>query len=600
MRTLWMMFYMIKQFPRYVIGYFTNEILLALPSYVGNVLFLKYLMQALLEREPIGKMLTILGMTAAFLIVADLYVTWFTNKYKPCVEERIQKEFYTHIRDAVEMYELDVYDNPVFYDEITYINKNICKDSLALLSYVSKMTAGIINIILIIQLFYEIGFGVPLISISAVILSFLVKVPAVRFQNQRKYEVNSIERKHIYFQNCFFVREFFLERKMTSIDSLLYIRYEESIKEQIACEKKFGGKLFLVNSLQELLISNLLMNLILIAYLLYEVLVTRTLRSSDFIATYNAVIVIMNAVMQFVRLWGQISESSYTVNKYQKFVSAVPQEAKSGDQKQDRKTVAKCGERDFEQVNSIEFRNVSFAYPGTDKNVLRNICFFIHAGEKIAIVGKNGSGKTTLLHLLMGLYYPTEGEILINGKMLSREEYPLYRSKFAAFFQGMKPLETTVAENVALDTDVNLERVCKALQKTNCEELFPQAENTMIGVQFDPTGLILSGGECQRLMLAQCFYSNKLMLIMDEPSSALDPVAERDFNQRVSELSRNKLVLFVTHRLSTVHMADYIYVIDEGKICDEGSHEELVKKEGIYRQMWNMQLEKYGSIEAME
>ena len=101
-------------------------------------------------------------------------------------------------------------------------------------------------------------------------------------------------------------------------------------------------------------------------------------------------------------------------------------------------------------------------------------------------------------------------------------------------------------------------------------------------------------------MIAQCFYSNKLMLIMDEPSSALDPVAERDFNQRVSELSRNKLVIFVTHRLSTVHMADYIYVIDEGKICDEGSHEELVKKEGIYRQMWNMQLEKYGSIEAME
>lgn len=537
-----MLFCLIKRFPMYVIGYFVNEILLALPSYVGNVLFLKYLMQALLEREPVYKMLSILGVTAAFLIVADVYVTWFTNKYKPSAEERIQKEFYYHIRNAVEKYELDVYDNPVFYDEITYINGNICKDSLALLSYVSKMTAGFINIILIINLFYKIGFGVLGISIGAVILSFLFKVPVVRLQNQRKYEVISMERKHIYFQNCFFMREFFLERKMTSIDSLLHIRYEESIKDQIACEKKFGGKFFLLSSLQELLIDNLLLKLILIAYLLYEVLMMRRLHSSDFIATYNAVIVVMNAVMQMVILWGQMAESSYTVKKYQRFISSVPQEIKIGNQKPDRERTKKSWERKFEKVNSIEFRNVSFAYPGTDKNVLRNINFCIHSGEKIAIVGKNGSGKTTLIHLLMGLYYPTEGEILINGKTLSREEYLLYRSKF------------------------------------------------------DPTGVILSGGECQKLMLAHCFYSNKLMLIMDEPSSALDPVAERDYNMQVSELSGDKLVVFVTHRLSTVHMADYIYVIDNGKICDEGSHEELVKKEGIYREMWNIQLEKYGSV----
>lgn len=595
MRALWMVFYMIKRFPRYVIGYFTNEILLALPSYVGNVLFLKYLMQALIEREPIEKMLAILGTMAVFLIVADLYVAWFTNKYKPFAEEQIRRDFYIHVRDAVEGCELEVYDNPVFYDEITYINDNICKDSLALLAYISRMTAGFINIMLIIQLFYKIGFGVLFISIGAVVLSLLFKAPVVHLQNQRRYEVSRIERKRAYFQNCFFMREFFLERKMTSIDVLLRARYEESVKEQIACEKRNGGKLFVLNAVQELLVSNLLMNGVLIAYLLYEVLVTQALRSSDFITTYNAVIVVMNAVMQIVSLWGQISESSYTVNKYQKFISSLLKKSKNGDQKQDRKR-ADYRDRDFDQVSSIEFRNVSFAYPGTDKKVLRNISFCIHAGEKIAIVGKNGSGKTTLLHLLMGLYYPTEGEILINGKTLNRAEYPLYRSKFAAFFQGMKPLETTVAENVALDTDVEIERVYKALQKTNCEKLFPQAENTMIGVKFDPTGLILSGGECQSLMLAQCFYSNNLMLIMDEPSSMLNPVAERDFNRRVSELSRNKLVLFVTHRLSTVHMADHIYVIDDGKICDEGSHEALLQKEGVYREMWNIQLENFGSV----
>lgn len=211
-------------------------------------------------------------------------------------------------------------------------------------------------------------------------------------------------------------------------------------------------------------------------------------------------------------------------------------------------------------------------------------------------MGRNGSGKTTLVNLLMGLYYPTEGEVLVNGKVLTRGAYSSYRQKFAAFFQGMKPMEATVAENVALDTNIELQRISEALQKANCEGLFHEPENTMIGVQFDPSGLILSGGESQKLMLANCYYSDKSVLVMDEPSSALDPVAERDFNRQVSELSGDKLTLFVTHRLSTVHMADTIYVIDDGRLCGQGSHEELMNEEGIYRDMWNIQVERYGSL----
>ena len=237
MNALRMLFYLLKRFPGYVVGYFVNEILLALPNYVGNVLMLKYLMQALLEGKPISEMLAILGGAAAFLIAADIYVTWFTNQYKPCAEESIQREFYYHIRNAIERHELDVYDSPAFYDEMTYINENICRDSLALLSHVSKMGAGLINILLIIRLFYEIGFWVLGISVGGAIFSFLFKVPMVRFQNQRKYEVNSIERKRAYFRNSFFAREFFLDRKMTSIDSLLHIRYEDSVRVQMMCEK---------------------------------------------------------------------------------------------------------------------------------------------------------------------------------------------------------------------------------------------------------------------------------------------------------------------------------------------------------------------------
>lgn len=566
----------------YVFLFFINEILLALPAYVGNVLFLKYLMQVLLEGEPISGMLFLLGGTALFLIASDVYTAWFSGRYMSCAEERIRKDFYENVRDAAARHGLEVYDNPVFYDDMTYINNNIVKDSLELLLFVSKMTAGLINILLIVHLFYEMGLMALLFSIGAVGISLAFDVPIIGLQNKKKYAVNSIERKRKYFRDCFFMRETFAERKETTVNSLLYFRYEESAEEQILCEKKFGGKLFLFSSLKELLSAQLLMQFSLTAYLLYQVLEARTLRGSDFIAAYNGANVIMNNMMLIVRYWGQMSSCSYTVGKYRKFLSSAPQEG-----------ACKVGQ---EEIRSIEFRNVSFSYPGTEKYVLKEISFCVHPGEKIAIVGKNGSGKTTLIHLLMGLYVPTEGEILVNGKPLDKERIPSYKCRFAAFFQGMKPMEATVAENVALDTEIASERISLALRKTGCEKLISRPDKEMIGIQFDPAGLILSGGECQKLMLAHCFYSNKPMLVMDEPSSALDPASEQAFNRQVAELSGDKLTVFVTHRLSTVHMADIIYVIEDGRLCGKGSHEELVRKDGVYRDMWRIQREKYGNI----
>lgn len=598
MKTIWMLLYFIRRYPVYVLCFFTNEILLSLPNYVGNVLFLKYLMKALLEGESASGMLFLLAGTALFLIAADIYAAWFSGKYMPCAEERIQKDFYHYIRNAAVGYGLEAYDDPAFYEDMTYINENICKDSLALLSFVSKMAAGLINILLIVHLFYEMGFTVLMFSVGAVALSIIFDLPIIGLQNRKKYTVSGIERKRIYFRDCFFRRESFPERKMTNVNILLYSRYDGSAEEQILCEKKFGGKLFLLSSLKELLSNHLLMQFAVTAYLLYCVLVTQKLQGSDFIAAYNAVNVITNEMMRIVGCFGQMASSSYTVGKYRKFLASVPQEEHCGDggQGEHGLGVEKESGRDIGEIRSIEFRNVSFSYHGTGKYVLRNISFCVRSGEKIAIVGKNGSGKTTLIHLLMGLYSPTEGEILVNGKRLDRAEIPFYRRKFAAFFQGMNPMEATVAENVALDTEIDLEKICLALHKTGCEAMFPEPKEVMVGVQFDSEGLILSGGECQKLMLAHCFYSNKYMLIMDEPSSALDPASERAFNRQVAELAGDKLAVFVTHRLSTVHMADIIYVIEDGRLIGKGSHSELVGKEGVYRDMWRIQQEKYGSI----
>ena len=227
--------------------------------------------------------------------------------------------------------------------------------------------------------------------------------------------------------------------------------------------------------------------------------------------------------------------------------------------------------------------------------MLKDINLTLRKGDKIAIVGQNGSGKTTLVHVLMGFYEPSKGEIRINGEKIGAQDYPLYRRQFAAFFQGMAPFEATVAENVALGTNYDLEKVRGALERTKSEKLLSRPLDTPVGVQFDPQGLILSGGEYQKLLLAYCFYSEKSLLVMDEPSSALDPTAERNFNLQLAELADNKLAVFVTHRLTTVHMASYIIsVLQDGVISAKGTHDQLVSQEGIYKQMWTIQAKKYG------
>ena len=579
-----MLAFLFRRFPTYTLCYFLNEILLSLPQYVSNVLFLKYMVQAILDGEPISKMLVFLAGTGAFLIFADIYSAWFQGRYQPCAEETIQQTFFYYIKDAIGKQPLSAYDSSDFYDDIEYVSSHIVKDSLALLSYISGIIAALLNIILIVDLFYQIGMGVLLISGGAVVIVLLFETPAVKLQNSRKYEITHSIRKQDYFRNCFFERESFAEIKMTKISSILFSKYQQSIEEQISLEQKYGDKICFLRFLSEWFSTHLLLNLILTAYLLYKIMVTKTLPGGEFVATYNGANIIMNAITDVIFWGGLIGETTFSVEKFRRILSS----SKVFDDPLNRTPSTGIS------PVSIEIKNISFRYPGTEKNVLQNISLQFHAGQKIAIVGKNGSGKTTLVNLLMGLYTPTEGEILINGKPISSDVLT-YRHQFAAFFQGMKPLEATIGENVALDTDFVPQYISDALYKANFSDTdnCVKSVDNVIGVRFDPSGRILSGGEIQKLMLANCFYSNRPIIVMDEPSSALDPIAERELNQRIAELSEDKLAIFITHRLSTVHMAEKIYVLDNGCIVGQGTHDELLAEAGVYRDMWQAQVDRY-------
>ncbi len=252
---------------------------------------------------------------------------------------------------------------------------------------------------------------------------------------------------------------------------------------------------------------------------------------------------------------------------------------------------------------NIRFSNVSFSYPNKTNLVLKNISLDIKPGSKVAFVGYNGAGKTTLVKLLLRLYDPTEGTIY-----LGENSYPQYRLKdirehFSVVFQDYKCYAVSVAENVSMDdSDTDKECLAEALKESGISEkieMLENKENTMLSREFDDNGVILSGGEQQKVAIARAFYDSHEVLIFDEPSSALDPLAEYELSERIRELSNNKTVIMISHRLSTITLFDEIYMINDGMIIEKGSHNELMGRKGKYYEMFVKQASNYAIPEEL-
>ena len=247
---------------------------------------------------------------------------------------------------------------------------------------------------------------------------------------------------------------------------------------------------------------------------------------------------------------------------------------------------------------SIEFRNVSFTYEGSDKPVLQNISFKIGANEKIALVGNNGAGKTTIVKLMCGLYSPTSGEILIDGKSINEIGVEKYQDMISVLFQDTSPITLSIAENVCgcEPKDVDRTKLHDCLEKAGLLEkvnTLTNKEETYITQTLDENGIVLSGGETQKLLLAKALYKDGPMLILDEPTSALDPIAESRIYEEYNHMASSKTAVFISHRLASTKFCDRILFLDGGKIVEEGSHDQLMNKGGKYREIFDIQSHYY-------
>ena len=251
------------------------------------------------------------------------------------------------------------------------------------------------------------------------------------------------------------------------------------------------------------------------------------------------------------------------------------------------------------QADSYELKleNVSFRYPGTEKDIIRNMNLTLHPGEKIAVVGLNGAGKTTLVKLLCGFYDPDEGRVLLNGIDIREFNRQEYYDLFSAVFQEMSVLDVTVAEHVAQTVEnIDLVKVADCLEKAGLTakiQKLPSGLQTHVGKIAFMDGVEFSGGEMQRLVLARALYKDGPLLVLDEPTAALDPIAENDIYMKYNEMTKGKTSLFISHRLASTRFCDRILFLQDGVIAEEGTHEQLLANNGGYAELFHVQARYY-------
>ncbi len=257
-----------------------------------------------------------------------------------------------------------------------------------------------------------------------------------------------------------------------------------------------------------------------------------------------------------------------------------------------------------DHLYQLELRDVSFRYPGADRDTLSHVNLTIHPGEKLAVVGRNGAGKTTLIKLLCGLYDPTEGQVLLDGQDIRQYNRRDYYKHFSAVFQQFSLLAATMAENVAQAeaADVDLPRMWDCMERAGIADKIrslPKGADTQLTREVYLDGVELSGGQTQRLMLARALYKDAPVVVLDEPTAALDPLAESDLYQKYSDLTGNCTSVYISHRLASTRFCDRVLLIENGGIAEEGTHEELLALGGRYAYLFNIQ-SKYYKEGAME
>lgn len=543
------------------------------------------IINSIVDGRDFYKVMEYIVIVAAFTAANIWFQSWFQESFLAKDNARIQKYMLMNIYAHAASLDIQQYENPEFYDK--YVRSLDEASSRA-----SKLSSSIAN---------AAGLLVTVLYLLSIIVSkepwtlVFVLIPLVpgwllgKKKNSVSYDLyiknTSPNRWTKYLNRIMYLKEYAKEMRLTGIYGVLTRKYDDTMDEIIKNEKKYDRKTTILTLWMDFMNDKVIYVGILL-YVSYLIVVKKKLLIGDYLIIQNAVASMTWRVSALINSGLDLQQSGRFSGLLREFL--------------DTKPLVHVNEEAIAPnpaMESIEFKNVSFSYDGK-KEVLKNINLTVKKGSRILIVGKNGAGKSTFVKLLMNLYQPTEGEILYNGKNIQEYEVNPYRHIYSTVFQDFYLYAFSIGQNVVMDhyEENKAPYVEKALTEADLMKKIQSLEKGILSnvtKEIDDDGFVPSGGEKQKMVIARAIYQASDVIILDEPSSALDPLSEARINEITLRSSSEKTVFMISHRLSSAQYVDEVLLIDDGVIKERGTHESLMNANGLYAEMYRMQQEQY-------